>query len=110
MRGQLRVSGDWRGTHLRVLIAPEYYLQVTGGELTCEPDPIPFNDPGRVIHDQVLHDHDLHDQVLQGHQVPQRTFQSKEQEDDVVTFKLDCLKCDESYTFEVWAVDKEDNM
>ena len=43
--------------------------------------------------------------TITSHQV----FQSKKQ-DDAITFKLDCLKCDESYTFEVWSVDKEENM
>ena len=70
---------------------------MTGGPLTCEPDPIPF----RV---------QVYDHVLKEHQVPERASQSRNQDDDVVTFKLDCLKCDERYTFEVWAVDKEDNM
>jgi len=103
-KGDGYVMITWRKPEERPQCVDNYEYRVTGGELTCDPDPIPFSAPGRVLHDdhQVLHDQD--------HQVLQRTFKSKEQEDDVVTFKLDCLKCDERYTFEVWAVDKEDNM
>jgi len=117
-KGDGYVMITWRKPSERPQCVDNYEYRVTGGELTCDPDPIPFNAPGRilndhqVLYDQVLHvqfhDHVLHDQ--QDHQVLQRTFKSKKQDDDVVTFKLDCLKCDESYTFEVWAVDKEDNM
>ena len=46
-------------------------------------------------------------QVL--HQDRPRLIQGRKQGDNI-TFKLDCLKCDQSYTFEVWAVDKEDHM
>ena len=46
-------------------------------------------------------------QVL--HQDRPRLIQGRKQGDEI-TFKLDCLKCDQSYTFEVWAVDKEDHM
>ena len=91
---------SWRKPSERPQCVDNYDYRVTGGELTCERHPT----PQKVLHDQV-HDHDLQD-----HQVPQRASQSRKQDDDVVTFKLDCLKCDERYTFEVWYVDKEDNM
>ena len=85
----------WRKPSERPQCVDNYEYRVTGGDLTCEPDPIPFSAAHRV---------------LQDHQVHQGASQSRKQDDDVVTFKLDCLKCDEHYTFEVWAVDKEDNM
>ena len=91
---------SWRKPSERPQCVDNYDYRVTGGELTCERHPTSH----KVLHDQV-DDHDLQD-----HQVPQRASQSRKQDDDVVTFKLDCLKCDERYTFEVWYVDKEDNM
>ena len=94
----------WRKPSERPQCVDNYEYRVTGGELTCEPDPIPFRTPHRVLQDKI------HDHVLQDHQVPHGASQGRKQDDNVVTFKLDCLKCDERYTFEVWAVDKEDNM
>ena len=85
-----------------------YLTKVTGGETTCEPDPIP----------QVISDEEDHwDQVpLRQHLLLQVLWQDRpmpiqrRKQGDEITFKLDCLKCDQSYTFEVWAVDKEDHM
>ena len=88
-----------------------YDAKVTGGETTCEPDPIPHgisvdNYEKNQLDQVLLGQHPLL-QVLQ--QDRPRPIQRRKHGDDI-TFKLDCLKCDQSYTFEVWAVDKEDHM